>query len=361
MISKEAQRLTRVVFKYSSLLKFTPWLFDEKTCVLRREKSLLPFHLNMAIFLLYNTFLIVQLRTTLGQRDPLAFIRTVIQIIAISASTMISSVSCEIVLTKDEIMEHYNTAFSYHKKFAQTYCHRKILRDGNFKYGFEIWMKLFLYSMNFLMGFVCPIFAVTGKRLNIFLSSVFINYLKSGGLGPNMFLFFLTLAHMRIFLFGSFIALNCTFLFIPQLCQTIVVLGEIRPHFHSKLTKSPARKPVNVVRILRAIALLQQQCNAIIKRNIVPSSLTLMMGMSVFCNYAVITARLNITTRLSSILIGKFIGVMISFMCTIFIIFECNITSRVAISYQRTLRAWKISRISRYHKKILKSLRPQGV
>lgn len=129
---------------------------------------------------------------------------------------------------------------------------------------------------------------------------------------------------------------------------------------HPKVTTWTARKPENVVKTLRVIQFLQQRCNRVIGPQAVPTTISMFVGTSVLCNYAIISIPV-LPCRLVSLLVGKFLGAMMSSMATLFVIFACDVTSKVVISYAKVVRAWKNETTSSYYKKLLKSLRPEGI
>lgn len=129
----------------------------------------------------------------------------------------------------------------------------------------------------------------------------------------------------------------------------------------SKLTKPTSRVAENVIKTLKIIQLLQQESNRVISFNIIPTTVTSLMWICICCNYAVISSPVRNMKNVVSIIIGKVLGASISSGMILLLIVAFNITGEVLISYSKTVRSWKNQRTSAYCKKVLKSLRPEGV
>ncbi|XP_035708431.1 uncharacterized protein LOC118435965 [Folsomia candida] len=240
MISKTTQSLTKLLLRMSSLLSCVPWEDGggaDKVMLVGR-KSLLKFYFNSSVFIAYNIYVVFQFPATCKEKHSLAFLRGIMHFIGVSVIVLSSLVGCiQFMLSGDEIMGQFNDAFSYHQSFAAQFCRRDILKSGGFNCGFEPWMKMFIYGSPITSLVGLPIFAMRIPDLKVFLSSMFLSYLNSGGFLANLLFLVLTGVHTWIYTCAVVMIINSSMLLIPQLCQMSVVLREIR-YLYKSVKKS---------------------------------------------------------------------------------------------------------------------------
>lgn len=129
----------------------------------------------------------------------------------------------------------------------------------------------------------------------------------------------------------------------------------------SRLTTSMARMPENAICTLRCLQVLQKMSNHVTQRNIVPTTTTIQFLLCVCNNYAVLSIPLPNADNILPIVYGKMLGIMVSALFTIVFVLVSNITGNVARSYVKTVGVWKNKKLVPCQKKVLKSLRPDGV
>lgn len=116
----------------------------------------------------------------------------------------------------------------------------------------------------------------------------------------------------------------------------------------------------NVLKTLRNTQLLQRFSNLVTQQNFAPTTVTIVMGICASCNCAVIAAKIT-EDNFTRVLTGKVLGTIVSFVCTVFIIVVCNVVGKAQISMGSTIQSWKIKETDAYCRKVLNSVRPEGV
>lgn len=96
---------------------------------------------------------------------------------------------------------------------------------------------MFIYGSPITSLVGLPIFAMRIPDLKVFLSSMFLSYLNSGGFLANLLFLVLTGVHTWIYTCAVVMIINSSMLLIPQLCQMSVVLREIR-YLYKSVKKS---------------------------------------------------------------------------------------------------------------------------